>query len=104
MYSINGIGTHLYGKKDIAEDGSYISSKWFIFFLLPIFPIASYRVVRGETTASGIPIILPGATTQYKMIKVPMNWKQIGRTYLLSWGPVILIFGFIVWYLSTYYS
>ncbi|MBU1558005.1 hypothetical protein KKC45_03525 [Patescibacteria group bacterium] len=92
MFSINGIGTSLYGKNEIDSDGSYITTKWFIFFLLPIIPLGSYRVLRGETTASMSGLVgVPGATTQYKMISVPLNWKQVIQTYLLVYGILVLI-------------
>ncbi len=31
MYSFNGIGTTFYGKKELKNDGSYKTTKWFIF-------------------------------------------------------------------------
>lgn len=98
MYSINGIGTTLYGKTDINfQDNSYIATEWFIFLLLPIFPISSYRVWRGETKAKFLP--LPGSNTEYRTIKVKLNWKQVIRTYLIIWGIFILTISLFVWFL-----
>lgn len=74
MYSLNGIGINLYGKREVDPDGSYIATKWFIFFLLPIFPLGSYRVWRGETKAT---FFLPGAKVEYRMLRVKLNWRQI---------------------------
>lgn len=90
MYSLNGIGTKLYGKKDVETDGSYIATKWFIFFLVPIVPLGSFRVSRGKTTAT---FLLPGAKTEFRMVRVPADWKQILKTYLV-WSPALAI---IVW-------
>jgi hypothetical protein len=92
MFSINGIGTSLYGKSKVESDGSYIATKWFIFLLLPIVPLGSYRVQRGETTFSATALIgLPGANTKYKMLPVPLNWNQIIQTYLAVYGILALI-------------
>ncbi|MCP4504113.1 MAG: tetratricopeptide repeat protein [Deltaproteobacteria bacterium] len=44
MYTLNGIGTHLYGKRDRRDDGTYIATLWFCILFVPIFPIRAYRV------------------------------------------------------------
>ena len=102
MFSINGIGTKLYGKRDVnVTDGSYTATKWFIIFLLPVIPLRSYRVQRGETTASMTGLVgMPGATTQYKMLPIPMEWKQVLRTYLVVYGLVAIIV-VTFWYLGN---
>ena len=92
MFSIYGIGTTLYGKNEVdPADGSYIATKWFTFFLLPIVPLRSYRVQRGETTVGGFfPIV--GAKTQYKMTSVSISWKQVAQIYGGVYGILALIF------------
>lgn len=96
MRSINGIGTTLYGKGDFnLQDGSYVATKWFIFLLLPIFPIGSYRVWRGRTDAT---VLLPGAKTEYKVVRVKLNWKQVLKTYLLIWGIFILAVVLLIYF------
>ena len=95
MYSLNGVGTTLYGKREIDSDGSYVATKWFIIFLLPIFPLGSYRVWRGETKST---LIMPGAKTEYKMVKVDLNRKQIFNTYVVIWGSLILALYILVYY------
>jgi hypothetical protein len=39
-----GIGTTFIGERDYATNGSYVTTKWFIFAGVPIFPICSHRV------------------------------------------------------------
>ena len=49
LYSINGIGTKLYGETDHDQvSGSYLSTYYFIFFFIPIFPICRYRIIKSE--------------------------------------------------------
>lgn len=92
MFSINGIGTSLYGKSEVESSGSHVATKWFVFLFLPIVPLGSYRVQRGETTSSATALVgLPGANTQYKMLPVSLNWKQIIQTYLAVYGILALI-------------
>lgn len=45
LHTINGIGTTLYGSTDPKPDGSYMATYYFVFFAIPIFPIARYRVI-----------------------------------------------------------
>ena len=46
LYIINGIGTTLYGSSDPDNDtGSYLSTYYFVFFFIPLFPICRYRVI-----------------------------------------------------------
>jgi hypothetical protein len=46
LSTTNGIGFTLYGCTDRnPADGSYMATHYFVFFALPIFPIARYRVI-----------------------------------------------------------
>jgi hypothetical protein len=45
LYTINGIGTTLYGITDPKPDGSHMATYYFVFFAIPIFPISRYRVI-----------------------------------------------------------
>jgi|SRR3989344_2358710 len=89
MYSINGIGTTLYGKRDVnPADGSYVATEWVVIFFLPILPVGSYRVWRGETKAGFSP--LPGSKTSYRIVPVKLNWGQVLNTYLIVWSSFII--------------
>jgi hypothetical protein len=44
--SVNGIGATIYGASDRdPETGSYLTTYYFIFFFIPVLPIARYRVI-----------------------------------------------------------
>jgi len=46
LHTINGIGTTMYGSTDHdPASGSYLSTYYFVFFAIPIFPISRYRVI-----------------------------------------------------------
>jgi len=46
LYTINGIGTTMYGSTDHdPASGSYISTYYFAVLFMPIFPISRYRVI-----------------------------------------------------------
>lgn len=89
MRSLNGTGTTLYGKREVDPlDGSYIATEWVIVLLVPIIPLGSYRVWRGETNLVGS--VRVGAETKYRMLKVNMNWRQVLNTYLIGAGILTL--------------
>ena len=46
LHTINGIGTTMYGSTDHdPASGSYLSTYYFVFLAIPIFPISRYRVI-----------------------------------------------------------
>lgn len=46
LQTVNGIGTTLYGYSDYDKNTkSYLTTLYFVFFAIPIFPIARYRAV-----------------------------------------------------------
>jgi hypothetical protein len=46
---INGMGSMLIGRRDVAPDRSYRTTEWFVAFFLPIFPVCEYRLTaRGR--------------------------------------------------------
>ncbi len=44
LYTLNGIGTTLYGQAQKRDDGTYIATQWLAFVFLPIIPLGSYWV------------------------------------------------------------
>lgn len=47
MFTYNGIGTNLYGKRDPDhESGSHIATLCFCLLFIPVIPIAAYRVIE----------------------------------------------------------
>ena len=44
-----------------------------------------------DPNSGGIPLILPAATTQYRMVKISIDWKQVTQTYLAVYGVILLI-------------
>ncbi len=93
MQSINGIGTTLYGKREVNFlDNSYIATKWFIVFFLPIYPLESYRVINVKRK------FFSRQPATYQMTKVSLHKKQIINTYLAVWGTlIVLIIIFSIW-------
>jgi hypothetical protein len=49
LYTLNGIGTTLYGKAQKRDDGTYIATQFFAFVFLPLFPLGSYWVKPAES-------------------------------------------------------
>jgi len=85
--SINGIGTTFYGQAGFEPDGSFITTKWFIFAYLPIIPMGSLRV-RHAGSDSGF----FSSGTKYEVIMdYPLDIGQVLRTwaYVISFSLLI---------------
>jgi hypothetical protein len=96
MSHFMGIGTTLYGEKDYNKDThEYIATKWFIFFLFPIFPIASFRVKRLNTKL-GFDGFL-SVNSQYELTQIKKDSNQIFLTYLGTYGAIILFFLLVIY-------
>ncbi len=53
LWAFNGIGAIFYGKRDFDPfTKTYITNHWFVLLLIPIIPIASYRVSAGNRDGS----------------------------------------------------
>ena len=80
MFRFNGIGTTIYGKREVnPEDGSYIVTKWFTVIYFPIIPLGSYRVIKvKQNVFAGSP--------KYQMRDAPLSVKQIIFTYAAWWS------------------
>lgn len=50
LFSVNGIGTNLYGERDFDDEtGTYVSTYCLTVLFLPVFTICAYRVAPAET-------------------------------------------------------
>lgn len=78
--TVLGTGALNYGRADEKEDKSYTTTLWLTFIFFPVIPIATQRV-RNVTR------------TQYHVLEqLPLNWRQIRRTYLFA---LLSIFGIV---------
>ena len=89
-FTVNGVGTTFYGKRDYHPDASYITTQWVVFCFLPVLPLRSLRV---RPTDSQSDYIL--STHHYEVLKKRCpSWKQVLYTYsyvaLLFGGPPLI--------------
>ena len=76
--SFNGIGTTYYGQCAFEQDGSFVTTKWFVLGFFPCAPLGSLRVRQMES--SGIPFF--SRSTGYEVIeRFPTNWAQVLRIW-----------------------
>ena len=95
MSRLQGSGKAYYGKADKRNDGSYITTEWFVILLLPIYPIKSLRVLKlGRETVHNY-IVARSESIRYQIIETlqTKNINQIIKTVLFSYGVVALLFG-----------
>jgi len=92
--SFNGIGTSFYGQSRFEEDGSFVTTKWFIIGFVPIIPMASARVKYLGT--SGVPFF--SRTSNFEMLKeLPVDGLQVLKT----WAYVVFIIALVTGILSS---
>ena len=48
MYTLNGVGSMLYGGYQSGEDGLHVATLWFTILFVPFFPISAYLVSKAE--------------------------------------------------------
>ncbi len=91
-YTLNGFGTKYYGKREPAEDGSYITTLWITALYVPVLPLGSYRVRPvGKGVNYGVHV-----SQNYQVMKVPFCWEQIWRIYMIG-APILILVGWFVW-------
>lgn len=49
-FTIHGIGTICYGKREFWPDGSYVTTEWFVMAWIPLLPTSSKRVSLLKTS------------------------------------------------------
>jgi hypothetical protein len=96
MRSVNGFGTHVYGKREVnPQDGSYIVTKWIIAVFFPIVPLGSYRVIKEKQS------FWTGVWPTYHMTPVALNIPQVIYTYVIWWGTLVVVLIGIYFLLSS---
>jgi hypothetical protein len=87
-HEFHGFGTMYYGSREKNDDGSFITTRWFVLLYAPIFPLGSYRVrpVDGKKGFSFVQV--PG---QYATQRVEANLRQIVNVYLVAIGFFLLL-------------
>ncbi|HZP64319.1 MAG TPA: hypothetical protein VFB28_12965 [Terriglobales bacterium] len=91
-YTLNGFGTRYYGSRDLAEDGSYITTLWVTALYVPLLPLGSYRVLPVGNGRNWI----VHSSQSYMTRKVALCWEQIWHVYMVG-APLLLIFGSLIW-------
>lgn len=85
--SLNGCGTTYYGSRDFHEDGSYITTEWFILIYIPIFPLGSFRVLPVGKNQD----LLVFDFQNFRSHKIPLCRQQVRNTYLTLLTVIFLI-------------
>src|SRR5579859_7628032 len=88
----NHFGTAYVGRRDIKADGSYVTTEFYVFFDLPIFPLRSYRVWPTGPRIVRRKFLSDFEMQSYRVESVPLNWRQVGNVYLGSLAVVLAIF------------
>ena|SRR2546422_4700529 len=78
-FTLQGIGTTFYGRRDFREDGTYTTTEWVVFFFIPIIPLRSMRVQ--DRGSKGFASLYQKQDYAVYEKSFP-NWKQVLYVYL----------------------
>jgi hypothetical protein len=76
-FTFNGIGTKYYGQRDFLEDGSFVTTEWFVLAYIPVIPLGSFRVTPTGKSSN----LLVYRSNQYLVKRVPISWRQVKNVY-----------------------
>ena len=81
--TVFGIGTREYGKRDREANGSYLTTKFFVFFFIPLWPMESRRLrrVHGEDFTS--------------VRRLALCWPQVIKILAAGYGICLAIVGLL---------
>lgn len=91
QFTFNGLGTSLYGKRDIRADGSHVTTEWFVIFFIPIIPLQSMRVLYTDNNKYyGF-----YSSNEYKVVEyLSISISQVINTYLYLGSYIIFVYLF----------
>ncbi|MEM9193571.1 MAG: hypothetical protein AAGF12_30635, partial [Myxococcota bacterium] len=90
LFTLNGVGTMLYGQRGHSSDGSYIATLFFTLVFIPVMPLTAYRVV---SQGDGGYLFL----AKEQLTKV-QRWWRLSVPLMAVMGAVALSVG--VWWAS----
>lgn len=80
MHTVNGVGTAIYGKGELQDDGTAIGTHFIVFVFMPIFPLAQYLYINHGN--------------QYRFYgKAPLGPVAYGFRNLVAMGTGVAILG-----------
>jgi hypothetical protein len=82
-FILNGLGTRYQGTRWL-PDGTYITTKWFVFVDVPIVPLGSVRITQSSAVYGSAAFSGQSLKTQ----KVPLDIGMVLRTYAWIVGAV----------------
>lgn len=85
-----GCGTKFYGAADKREDGSFVTTQWFCLLYLPLIPIQSYRVVRGDSSTQFMGASITSTTEFVVVESLKIHTKQVIQPYILMAAFIVL--------------
>ena len=89
-YTLNGIGSAYYGKRDFRSDGSFVTTEWLSFLYIPILPFRSLRVRYNGPVESNSLFGMSSAESYTVFERTFPNWKQV----LYAYGYILF---FVAW-------
>ena len=91
LISVSGCGTSFCGATGRRSDGSFLTTKWFRLFGIPIVPISSYRVAYGGSSSRFNGVVISATKQYYIYSKEKLNFLNVIKTYAILAGAIIAV-------------
>jgi hypothetical protein len=97
LFTVDGIGTRLYGRTPVNNSQDYVSTKWLALVWVPLVPVRTYRVTPLTSVFRN--------KKPYILQPLPkMDWGQVGETireFKVAYAVIaLLLITFTVWSIS----
>ena len=87
-----GTGFLYLGKYDKRADGSYVSTRFFVMLLLPVFPVSAARInSNGGKLDHDMYLRIRDLMVEEK----PLDWKQARKVLLTFYASILAVAGLI---------
>ena len=85
-FTVDGIGTTLYGAREFLPNGSYVATEWGVFFYIPIVPIRSMRILPSTTGRKSYFLY---SSPRYSVLQTTsLNLRQVLSVY--GWFALVI--------------
>ena len=88
-----GCGTVFYSATKKRDDGSFITTQWFVIFYIPIIPIQSYRVIKGAQSSQFGGVYISNTSNYYILEKLKLEPSHIIRGYIFILSFILIMVG-----------
>lgn len=86
----DNIRRRYYGHQRIEISQPFITTRWWTLLFFPVWPLASYRMVVRQNPPQWVSVKKSYQVYYYRLKRLPLNWFQVFRVYLMTFLNIAL--------------